>query len=323
MYLPALGLDMSARVFVAALMLTEKGALVREFTNDQRGFRALQRWLRQHFTGKVRAGIEATNVYGHALAAWLQACGHEVYLLNPERVAHYCKALGQRNKTDPADAGSIARFVANHNDFTPWRPRAAAHAALQSLTRTRAQLVAVREQVTNQLRTASEPGRALLQQAVTDLKARVADAERAIRQLLREHPELGEQVRRLRTIKGVGEVTAAVFIAELPPIDQASDPRTLAAFAGLIPRQWRSGTLVLPARLSRKGNDYLREALYMPALVARRYNPVLHAYAQRLKARGKRSGAILGAVAHKLLRIMVGVLRHNADFDPNWKVSQT
>jgi len=313
---------MSARTFVAALTVNEKVSAAEEFSNDARGFRRLHGWLGQHFAGKVRAGIEATNIYGHALAAALHGRGHEVYLLNPEQVAHYARAIGQRNKTDHCDARTIARFVAAHNDFTPWRPRAAAHAALQALTRARSQLVSAREELTNQARTASAPAKAVLVGAVADLRARVVEIEAKIRRLLSEHPELGDQVRRLRTIKGVGQITAAVVIAELPPVDRSSDPRALAAFAGLIPRRWQSGSIVLPARLSRKGNAYLREALYMPALVARRFNPVLREYAQRLKTRNKTSGAILGAVAHKMLRIMVGLLKHQVDFDPNWTFSK-
>lgn len=120
------------------------------------------------------------------------------------------------------------------------------------------------------------------------------------------------------TIKGVGLITAATAIAELPPITAESDPRTIAAWAGLTPRRWQSGPREWTTRLCRKGNVYLRQALYMPALVAKRYNPLFRDYAIKLAARGKTSGAILGALSHKMLRIIVGLLRSSSDFDPNW-----
>lgn len=320
---PVLGIDVALRTLAVALWFDSAGCAKAQFTNDSRGFRQLSRWLRQHLAGQVRVGLEATSTYGEAVAAWLHQAGHQVFVLNPERVACFAKTLGQRNKTDPADAVTIARFVAGRTDLTAWQPPSPEQLALRSLTRVRQQLTEQRLLLRNQLRTAAPGARQHLQAVLRAIIRQLAAVQGEIHAHLKAHPALGEQVRRLRTCKGIGLVTAAIAIAELPPIDHQSDPRAICAWTGLTPRRWQSGRTEAPARLSRKGNAYLRQALFMPSLVAKRHNPVLRAFAQRLAANGKRPGAILGAISHKLLRIMVGLLRSQTDFDPNWSPQKT
>lgn len=315
---PILGIDVALRTFAVALWIDSARCAQAQFPNDARGFRQLGRWLHQHFAGPLRAALEPTNTYGEALARWLHAAGHQVFLLNPERVACFARTLGQRNKTDPADAVTIARFLVVREDLTPWQPPSPAQQALRSLTRTRQQLLDQSLLLRNQLRTADAQARRHLLAILRPLVRQLAVILAEIRTHLAAHPDLGEQVRRLMTCKGIGLVTAAVTIAELPPVTPQTDPRAVCAWTGLTPQRWQSGGTERPARLSRKGNAYLRQALFMPALVAKRHNPLLRAFAERLAAQGKRPGAILGAVSHKLLRIMVGLLRHGTDFDPSW-----
>ena len=320
---PTLGADMALRTFTAALYFDARRFLKKEFINTPAGFRGLLRWLRQHFVGGLRVGIESTNVYGEALAEALHAAGCQVYLLNPQQVTCYARCRGQRNKTDPADAVTIAAFVAAHDHLTLWQPLSPEQKSLRSLTRTRFQLVQSVGVLANQLRTASGPGRAHLQAAHGALCQQLRQIQRDIAAFIRTLPQLYEAVQRLMTCKGVALVTAATVIAELPPITPDTDPRTICTWAGLTPRRRQSGTTELPAHIGRAGNTYLRHALYMPALVAKRWNPCLAAFAARLKANGKSTPAILGAISHKMLRILVGMLRSKTDFDPNWSPQKT
>jgi transposase len=140
---------------------------------------------------------------------------------------------------------------------------------------------------------------------------------------LQDHPVLSEQVKRLMTIKGLGLVTAATLVTELPPITEKTDPRSVCAWAGLVPRRRQTGRTESRSFISRKGNAHVRQALYMPALVAKRFNQTRHSFAERLATRGKSNPAILGAIAHKLLRIAVGLLRSKTNFDPHWSFSKT
>ncbi len=319
---PALGLDIACASFVAALHLDAARVLTATFPNHPGGFRRLRTWLYQHFSGQVRAGLEATGIYARPLAHWLHAHGHAVHLLNPARVVAYARAIGQRNKTDPADARTLAAYVAAHQ-LPVWTPPPPAHATLQAHTRLHHQLGVQRQQLKNQLHAAPACVRAHLQRVLAAIEAELHQVRLAIAAHLRAHPTLAEQVRRLATVPGVGEWTATVTVAELPPVTAASDARALAAWCALTPVRHQSGQRERPAHLGRAGNLLLRQALHMPALVAKRYNPVLRAFAARLATRGKRHGAILGAVAHKLLRILIGLLRHQRDFDPNWPRQNT
>ena len=312
---PTLGIDIARLSFAAALRFDLQRCVKAQFNNTPAGFRQLGRWLQKHGAGSLRVALESTSTYAEALAHWLHHAGHVVFLLNPERVACYARSLGQRNKTDPADAQTIAAFIATHEP-TRWQPLAPEHQALRSLTRTRHQLVAAKAQLQLQLGTADAVARPHLQAVLNHIRRQLVALLQQINAHLRAHPVLAAQVRRLMTCKGIGLVTAAVVLAELPPINAESDARALSAWAGLTPHRRQSGLTEWPARLSRKGNAYLRNALYMPALVAKRHNLLLRSFASRLKAAGKRSGAILGAVSHKLLRILVALLRSQRDFDP-------
>jgi transposase len=316
---PSLGLDIAQRSFAAALRFDEHRVAKRQFDNNPSGFRQLRTWLRQHFAGQVRAAMESTSTYAEALAQFLFEEGHAVFVLNPERVACYARSRGQRNKTDPADAVTIATFI-THHEATAWQPPSPEQKTLRSLTRSRHQLVEHGKQLRVQLKTADATAALYLQAALDGILAQVSAIERQIKKHLRAYPALGEQVRRLLTFCGIGLTTAAVMIAELPPITDQSDPRAICAWAGLTPRRWQSGNTEWRSRLSRKANAYLRNALYMPALVAKRHNPLIQAFAQRLAQNGKTTTAILGAISHKMLRILVGMLRSNSDFNPNWSL---
>jgi transposase len=230
--------------------------------------------------------------------------------------------LGQRNKTDPADAVTIAAFIATH-EGTPWQPPSPEQKHLRSLTRTRQQLSDIATQISNQLRTASGPGRGALDKVLRSVRSQLAALIQQIKQHLKQNPALAEEVRRLTTQRGVGLVTAATLLAELPPITPDTDPRAICGWAGLTPRRFQSGQTEWKSHLSRKGNEYLRRALFMPALVAKRYNPLMKAFAARLTANGKTHRAILGAISHKMLRIAVGMLRTKSDFNPNWSFENT
>ena len=123
----------------------------------------------------------------------------------------------------------------------------------------------------------------------------------------------------LVSIPGIGQWTAARLLAELPQWKSLAGPRQAAAHAGLTPRHHQSGTSVRGAsHLAKTGSSRLRRALYMPALVAIRSNPLLKAFAERLRLAGKAPKQIICAVMRKLLHIAYGVLKHAQPFDPNY-----
>jgi transposase len=319
---PVLGLDVAKATFVAALRIRAEVVALRDFPNHGGGYASLRRWLCQHFAGRVRAGLEATSIYGQGLLEALYRQGHTVHLLNPAQVAAFGRSQGQRNKTDPADARTIAAFVAGRA-LPAWAPPPPELLQLQAYTRLRQQLVDQRQQLRNQLESAPPAARPCLQRLIATFEAELKKLAHEVEAHVEKHPALAKAVTHLCSVPGVGRLTAAVVLSELPPIDPSADPRTLSAWAGLTPRRDQSGPKEKRSRLSRIGNHRLRRALFMPSLVAKRRNPTLNAFAQRLAAKGKSHGAILGAIAHKLLRILIGLLKHDADFDPNWTAQNT
>lgn len=292
------------------------------FPNHTGGFRQLDRWLQRHGFGPLRVGIESTGIYGQPLAKWLHEHGHQVHIINPERTAAYARSIGQRNKTDSADAEMIAAYVSKHK-LTLWVPPTPEQETLRAYTRTRHQLRDHRLEVANQMGSALPVAQPVFKALLADLDRLIAEVEAKITEHVEAHAELLEQVKRLRTVKGVGWLTATIAIAELPPIGPDTDPRAICAWVGLTPKRHQSGNSEWRSYLSRKGNVYLRDALFMPALVAKRYNPVLKTFAQRLLLNGKSNNSVLGAVAHKLLRILVALLKSKTDFDPNWSFKNT
>jgi transposase len=122
----------------------------------------------------------------------------------------------------------------------------------------------------------------------------------------------------LMSIPGIGHKSACKLLAEIQDIDLFDSPRQLAAYAGVTPRQYVSGSSIYrKTRMSKKGNSTLRSALFFPAMVAKRCNPVLRPFADRLANSGKSPMSVTGAVMRKLLHIIFGVWKSGLPFDPS------
>jgi transposase len=316
--IPCLGIDIAKQTFVAVLWFAPDRQVKKQFDNTGGGFKRLKSWLAQHFSNPVRAGLESTSTSGEALCEWLASEGHTVHLLNPQRLAHYAQTKGRSNKTDPADGSLIAEYIARHPELRVWQAPPPEQKALRGFTRVRAQLVRCRRQLQSEIDTAEPAARLHLQAVADKLDEEIAALEKNARKHINAHPALQQRVQLLMTCKSIGFVTAAIAVAELPDITADTESRSIAKWAGLNPCRQQSGSLELPTRISHKGNQHLRNALYMPALVAKQHNPLIRAFAERLKAKGKSPNAILGAISHKLLRILIGMLKTNTTFDANY-----
>ncbi|MEG4938852.1 transposase [Microcoleus sp. F4-D5] len=134
-----------------------------------------------------------------------------------------------------------------------------------------------------------------------------------------QHPHLKQQRDLLSSIPGTGEQTASVLLAEIREISDYENARQLAAYAGLTPCERSSGTSVKgKTRLSCTGNVRRKKALYMPAVVAMRHNPLLKAMSERLLRRGKVKMQVIGALMQKLVHLAFGILKSQKPFDPNY-----
>jgi transposase len=314
-----LGLDVAKATFDAAL-LQDGRTHHRQFPNTATGFTALHRWLGALATQPIHACLEATGCYGEALALFLHQQGVRVSVVNPARIKAFAQSELLRTKTDRVDAALIARFCTAHQPLH-WTPPPPERRQLQALVRRLESLKAMRQQERNRLdlEAADSLLRASLTEHLAHLDQQIATLHQHVRAHVQAHPTLCHQAQLLESIPGIGETTAHKLLAEVPLLGQYRSARQAAAYAGLSPRQRQSGSSVRgKTRLSKVGNAAVRRALYLPAVVALRANPLLRVFAQRLLAAGKPKMAVVGALMRKLLHQAHGVLKHNRPFDPHY-----
>src|SRR5579859_1014725 len=314
------GIDVS-KDRLDVLMLHEEQRAGQHFTNTPTGYTKLNGWLRRRLKPEqVHICLEATGPYSEAVAEYLFARGYTVSVVNPARIKGYAQSQMRRNKTDQLDAAVIADFCRTQQPHA-WTPPTPEVRQLRQLVRHLEDLSQTRQQAKNRLALPgqSQPITDHLQAQITQLDQQIAQTKRAISDLLKQHPNLKHQTDLLRSIPGLGDLTIGKLIAECRDLTAFDDVRQLVAFAGLNPRHHTSGSSVYKKpTISRTGSASLRAALYMPALAAMRFNPILRVFAARLRARGMTGKAVVVAVMRKLLHLVFGVLKSGQPFDPNW-----
>lgn len=317
--LPILGIDISKAKFDAALLVDGKVKKSRVFENNLTGFKALSLWLIKHDIPHLQTCMEATGSYGDELATYLYDQGFEVSVVNPAQIKSFSGAQLNRAKTDKADAKFIAQFCASMQP-TAWMPPPMHVRELQALVQRLSSLLQMERQEQNRFGTAAPVIQPSIKTVLTTIQVGIKAVERMIRDHIDRHPDLKDQSNLLDSIPGIGIATISRLLAFVD-VHRFDDAKALAAFVGLNPTVHQSGSSVRgQSRLSKKGNATIRKALYMPAVVARRYNPTIKTFAERLKKAGKSNMLIIGAVMRKLLHIIYGVLKSGKPFDANYAV---
>ncbi|MEO1348281.1 MAG: IS110 family transposase [Cyanobacteria bacterium J06635_15] len=312
-----LGIDISKANFHVALLKGQKQSKYQQFTNDSQGFAALSQWLVQQGIEQIHGCLEATSIYGHALALYLHQQGHQVSIVNPMRIKGYAKSQLSRTKSDRADAKLIAQFCRDLKP-SPWQPSEAEVSTLQGYTRRLDALEQMLTQEKNRLKITPEDLKADIEAHIKFLQAQVKSVKKRLLEHVQAHDLLKQQHQLLTTIVGVGDSTAARVLAEIGSIRHFASARQLAAFAGLTPQEHLSGTSVHgKTRLCKIGNRRLRKALYFPALNLMRRCTQAQVFRERLLAAGKPKMQVVGAMMHKLIRIIYGVLKSGQPFDPD------
>lgn len=294
------------------------------FANDKAGWRSLHNWLKKR--GVVRETwvcLEATGRYGEGVSAYLHERGYRLSVVNPARIKGYATSRLSRNKTDQVDAALIADFCrAQHADLPLWTPPDPAQHHLQALVRQLEDLDKMRQQERNRLQAGptSASVRDRLHQHIAFLDAQMEAVKAEIDQHIDQHPDLKQQSDLIASIKGLGPLTAAKLLAEIRHIADFDNPQQLVAFAGLNPRQHRSGSSVKGhSRISKVGSSAIRAALFMPAVCAKNTNPVMQPLVQRLTQRGHCKMSIVVAVMRKLLHLIFAILKSGQPFDPHFQ----
>jgi transposase len=325
--LTVVGIDIAARTLAVAVAHSDAPpAPAVTLANDAAGWRELIAVLVAQGSAPATTLVvmEATGAYWQGLAMALHTAGWGVSVVPPASVRDHARSRLLRAKTDALDAALLVDY-ARRQQPARWSPPPPEIDALQLLLRQRDDLVAMRTQTRNRQHALAQLPRVPVeaQQPLVALAQvlgeQIAALDTAIKQRAAATVTLATEMARLQTITGVGMLTAAVVLTETRPLRGNATPRQVVAFAGLDPSVKESGTSVRGARqMSKTGNARLRRAVYMAALAASRYNPPLRTFYQRLRARGKKPRVALVAVARKLLALMVTLLIHERDFDPDW-----
>ncbi len=315
---PILGIDVAKQTVEVVLLLDGK-VKNKSFKNATEGFEALSLWLKKLGISQVQACLEATGNYGEELAIYLHEAGHFVSIVNPARIKGFAQSELIRTKTDKIDAHIIARFCLAMKPEV-WIPPSPQVRVLRALVRRADSLIDMLTQEKNRLGTAHESVIPLIQDHMGYLNKEIKKVRDQIADLIDQNPNLKQKKELLGSIPGIGKTTIAVILSELDKLEKFNHVRELVAFIGLAPKETLSGSSIKgKPRLCKVGHARFRKALYMPALVSIQCNPVMIAFYNRLKEKGKNGKVIVCAIMRKLVHIIFGILKSGKKFDPNYK----
>jgi transposase len=285
---------------------------VGRFANDARGRSDLIAWLEGFAIARI--AFEPTGAYHHAFERRLADAGLPLVKVNPRRARRFAEAIGRHAKTDAIDAAMLARFAALLEP--PVRPVVSATVdAMKELHGARRALVKDRVAARNRDHTHRSP---LLKRQVRarlrQIERQLAAIDAALYATVATDPALQARFDILVSIPGVGQATALAVLVEMPELGTL-EHRCAASLAGLAPMARDSGQH-RGKRFIRGGRAHLRQALYMPALVAVRFNPTMMAKYQALRAAGKAPKVALTAIMRKLLILANALLRDGRTWSP-------
>lgn len=261
---------------------------------------------------RLRAGAhlvcESSGGYEAALVAAAQAVGVPISVVPPQRVRHHARSAGRLAKTDRADAQLLSEYGRVHRPAA-LRPADPVRQRLKELVRTRAQLIELQkiEAGWREHPSVQPLLQSLAEQRERLLREQLAAIEQEIRRVVRETAHRAE-LERLQQVDGVGEVTAWTVWAEVPELG-TMEPGQPGAIVGLAPYAQDSGQHH-GKRYIQQGRAQVRRVLFMAAVTAARCNPVLRAFYQRLRARGKPAKLALIAVARRLIELLNHMLKY-------------
>ena len=316
------GVDVGSQTFEAAIQPPGKAVpQMVTFENTPEGRARFIARIQKH-SGPAKVCLESTGVYSFDLTLELHnAPDIEVMVVNPHQMSKFRDAIAERNKSDRTDA-EVALEFARRMDFKAWQAPAQEKVALRYLARRISDLVKQQTQEKNRLHAAeaSQTLPALIQrdirEHIAELERRIADLRKAAIELMNGSEELKRCYELTKTVVGIADISAISILGELVVLPEGMKVKQWVAWAGLDPVIYESGTSVRKAaKISRRGSNHLRAALFMPAKTASTYEPHFKAFYQELLGRGKKPLQAFAAVMRKLLHALYGMLKNNQPFD--------
>lgn len=313
------GIDIASRSFDLVIRRDGRNDKVIHFEQSPKGHRQAVEILKT--ARPTRIVMEATGVYYFDLAIALLDAGLPVCVINPKRFKHFAALTLTGSKTDPIDSALLAEY-AQRMEPSLWRAPEASALALRDIGRQLNRLTYARTQAKNRLHAlmAKQASATLViedeRAGIEMLEQRIARLKEGALAVITQSPALSKQLECITKAKGIAEASAISILSELCVLPDTLKAAQVSRHAGLDVRLTQSGTSVnRPARLSKTGNAYLRSALFMPAMIAVRHDPVVKSFYHALIARGKKKIQALCAVMRKYLTGLWACIRNQTPFD--------
>lgn len=321
MNMKQIGIDVSKATLDCCFLIekTSKDYQRKEVDNTLVGFKKLKSWIlkiTKALPGDIQITLEATGVYHLKLTQFLNKMGFRICVVNPADSFHYAKSLGMRAKTDKLDGIMLAHYGWERR-LRVWRPAPKKRIEIKALSSRLSVIEKDIRREQNRLESIQIAGESkaverLIKTAIKSLEKQKQQCEKLIDQLIDSDQTLVKDKELLLSIKGIGIVCTRHLLGEIY-IGRFKSATQCAAFMGLVPVPKQSGT-VHQVGLSKGGNRALKAKLYMAAISAKRYNPLVKNKYDQLIARGKSKMSALCAAMQHLIRICFGVIKHQKEF---------
>jgi transposase len=322
MKMNGVGIDVSSKELVVVVSVKGNARQAKSFENTPAGHKSIIRLLSK-LKGEVSVCLEATGVYHFDLAVALsRAEAIEVMVINPKAAHNFAKVLMKRSKTDAVDAEILAVYCEKMT-FEVWKKPSDEYITLRAIARRISALTKQKAQTKNQLHalvSTEETPKLVIEKTremIEFLEQQIKVHRDAGLELIQQYGELKKAFQLMISIKGIATASAIQLLAELMVLPQDMTARQWVAFAGLDPRHYESGTSVAKKpRISKAGNKYIRQALYMPALVASNHEPHIRGYyTHMIEDNGLKPMQAMCAIMRKLLHAIHGMFKTNKSFD--------
>lgn len=313
-----IGIDISKKTFDTCAIFAGK-IKKNSFNNNDIGYEELISWVKELGLVGPHFCMESTGCYSESLGNFLCDSGYKVSVINPLQVKSFRLSKMIRQKTDKSDCEVIAMFCLQ-NCPALWKLKSQENRELKEVNARIDILKMERNRLINSLE------KEILNQIVANsideemrfVEEMIAKLEQEALNIINDSPKLKRQFDILTEIKGVGTKTAMTILAGMPDVSRFENAKQYAAFVGVTPSHFQSGTSVKgKSHISRLGSRKLRKALYMSAIVVKNHNDAFQPFVKRLVSKGKRPKVIIVAIMRKLLHIFFGILKSNKSFDQN------
>lgn len=296
----------------------------KSFSNSEKGFQLLYKWIKQQSDDNdVWVVMEATGVYYENLAYWLLEKEVKLSVFLPTKINHFAKTLELKTKTDKVDAKIICK-IGLERKLKSWSVPSGIMLEIKVLARenreNKAKLVVAKNQLhakEHSYKVANSSIKRLKKQ-ISLLESQVQEIEKELRELVQTDELLKEKVAKLETIPGVSFITIISILGETNGFALVTNGKQLVSYAGLDIRHKQSGLKEGKTKISKQGNSFIRNALYMPALCSTRHNPAMKLFYNRI-IEGKPSKKIgISAVARKLLILIFTLWKNDSQYIPGF-----